>query len=184
METTTMPTEAHIRDALIADFDTGFTELVSEYQPGIYSGARRLTRHPHDAQDIAQDTFVRAYSAMSGFDTERILDLKVRSYLWTIALNLCRNRASRRVPEVPILERETAVEDVATSIDEVAWRRRLTNLNSHQREAIVMRPVLDMPIAEISEVTGRPSGTVKADISRGLERLRTTIEAEEHHDRP
>jgi RNA polymerase sigma-70 factor (ECF subfamily) len=183
METITMPTEAHIRHALVANFDNGFTELVSEYQPGIYSGARRLTRHTHDAQDIAQDTFVRAYSALSGYEPERILDLKVRAYLWTIALNLCRNRATRRVPEVPIRERETAVEDVTTSIDEVAWSRRLANLNSHQREAVVMRHVLDMPITEISEATGRPSGTVKADISRGLERLRTTIEAEAHHDR-
>jgi RNA polymerase sigma-70 factor (ECF subfamily) len=84
---------------------------------------------------------------------------------------------------VPIRESETAVEDVTTSIDEVAWSRRLANLNSRQREAVVMRHVLDMPITEISEATGRPSGTVKADISRGLERLRATIEAEAHHDR-
>ena len=178
-----MPTEAHIRHALVADFDNGFTELVSEYQPGIYSGARRLTRHAHDAQDIAQDTFVRAYHALSQFDAERILDLKVRSYLWTIALNLCRNRATRRVPEVPIRDHEASVQDVSTSIDEAAWSRRLANLNTNQREAVVMRHVLDMPVTEIVEATGRPSGTVKADISRGLERLRTTIEAEEHHDR-
>jgi RNA polymerase sigma-70 factor (ECF subfamily) len=183
METTTMPTERQITRALVEDFDNGFTELVSEYQPGIYSGARRLTRHPQDAQDIAQDTFVRAYSALSGFDPERILDLKIRSYLWTIALNLCRNRATRRVPEVPIREHETAVEDAATLIDEAAWSRRLDTLNEHQREAVVMRHVLDMPITEIAEATGRPSGTVKADISRGLDRLRTTIEAEAHHDR-
>ena len=178
-----MPSEAQIAQALIADFDNGFTELVSEYQPGIYSGARRLTRHSHDAQDIAQDTFVRAYSALSGFDSERILELKMRAYLWTIALNLCRNRATRRVPEVSILDHEAAVEDVTLSLDEAAWTRRLDALNSRQREAVVMRHVLDMPIAEISEATGRPSGTVKADVSRGLERLRTTIEAEAHHDR-
>lgn len=178
-----MPTEAHIRHALVANFDSGFTELVSEYQPGIYSGARRLTRNTHDAQDIAQDTFVRAYSALSAYEPERILDLKVRAYLWTIALNLCRNRATRRVPHVPILEHETAIEDVRTSMDEAAWSRRLANLNTHQREAVVMRHVLDMPIAEIAEATGRPPGTVKADISRGLERLRATIEAEAHHDR-
>ena len=178
-----MPTEAQIKKALVENFDNGFTELVSEYQPGIYSGARRLTRHAHDAQDIAQDTFVRAYSAMSKFDSERILDLKVRAYLWTIALNLCRNRATRRVPELSILEHETAVEDASPSLDEAVWSRRLETLNTHQREAVVMRHILDMPIAEITQVTGRPSGTVKADIARGLDRLRATIEAEAHHDR-
>lgn len=178
-----MPTEARITRALVENFDNGFTELVAEYQPGIYSGARRLTRHAHDAQDIAQDTFVRAYSALSGFDSKRILDLKVRAYLWTIALNLCRNRATRGVPEVPILEHDAATRDPETSVDEAMWGRRLATLNAHQREAVVMRHVLDMPITEISEATGRPSGTVKADISRGLNRLRTTIEAEAHHDR-
>lgn len=178
-----MSGEAQIARALIANFDNGFTDLVSEYQPGIYSGARRLTRHTHDAQDIAQDTFVRAYSALSGFDAERLASLKIRAYLWTIALNLCRNRATRRVPEVPIRDHETAIEDVTSSLDEAAWTRRLEGLNTNQREAVVMRHVLDMPIAEISEATGRPSGTVKADVSRGLERLRTTIEAETHHDR-
>jgi RNA polymerase sigma factor (sigma-70 family) len=182
METATMPTETQITRALVANFDNGFTELVGEYQPGIYSGARRLTRHPQDAQDIAQDTFVRAYSALSGYEPQRILDLRVRAYLWTITLNLCRNRATRRVPEVSFLEHDAVVE-TATSIDEAAWSRRLQTLNEHQREAVVMRHVLDMPIAEISEATGRPSGTVKADISRGLDRLRTTIEAETHHDR-
>lgn len=178
-----MPSEAQIRHALVADFDNGFTQLVSEYQPGIYSGARRLTKHPHDAQDIAQDTFVRAYTALSTFEPERMLDLKVRAYLWTIALNLCRNRATRRVPEFPILEHETSVEDVDTTIDEAEWSRRLANLNPNQREAVVMRHVLDLPIKEIADATGRPPGTVKADISRGLERLRATIEAEAHHDR-
>jgi RNA polymerase sigma factor (sigma-70 family) len=183
METTTMSSEADIKRALVADFDNGFTELVSQYQPGIYSGARRLTRHPQDAQDIAQDTFVRAYSALSRYEPQRILDLKVRAYLWTIALNLCRNRATRRVPELPILEHDAPVEGVTTPIDEAAWSRRLANLNTNQREAVVMRHVLDLPINDISDATGRPSGTVKADISRGLERLRTTIEAEAHHDR-
>jgi RNA polymerase sigma factor (sigma-70 family) len=178
-----MPTEAQIAKALVENFDNGFTKLVAEYQPGIYSGARRLTRHTHDAQDIAQDTFVRAYSALSGFESQRILDLKVRAYLWTIALNLCRNRATRRVPEVPILEHDAARRDPETSVDEALWGRRLDALNAHQREAVVMRHVLDMPIVEISEATGRPSGTVKADISRGLDRLRTTIKAEAHHDR-
>ena len=178
-----MPTEAQIKKALATDFDNGFTAVVSEYQQGIYSGARRLTRHQHDAQDIAQDTFVRAYSALSGFTPERLSDLKVRAYLWTIALNLCRNLATRRVPELSIFEHDAAVEDAAECVDERMWSRRFDTLNTNQREAVVMRHVLDMPIAEISEATGRPPGTVKADISRGLDRLRTTIEAEAHHER-
>jgi RNA polymerase sigma-70 factor (ECF subfamily) len=44
---------------------------------------------------------------------------------------------------------------------------------------VILRHVLDLPIAEIAEVTDRPAGTVKADVSRGLARLRSRIDQEE-----
>jgi RNA polymerase sigma-70 factor (ECF subfamily) len=48
-----------------------------------------------------------------------------------------------------------------------------------QRNAVVLRHVADLPIAEIAEITGRPEGTIKADISRGLDRLRDALTREE-----
>ena len=182
METNTKRREADITQALIEDFDAGFTQLVRTYQPGIYSGARRLTGRTEDAKDVAQDTFVRAYRALSGYDEERIASMRMAPWLWTIALNLCRTRSRRTKAEVALAETDAPTE-APTALDDAAWDRRLSGLSQHQRNAVVMRHVLDMPIADIAQATERPEGTVKADISRGLDRLRSAIRAEELNDR-
>jgi RNA polymerase sigma-70 factor (ECF subfamily) len=62
--------------------------------------------------------------------------------------------------------------------DTAAWDVRLSALPTNQRRAVVLRHVVGMGIAEIAEATGRPQGTVKADIHRGLEKLRKTMEQE------
>jgi RNA polymerase sigma-70 factor (ECF subfamily) len=64
-------------------------------------------------------------------------------------------------------------------VDDAAWDRRLSSLNRNQRTAVVLRHVVGMGVSEISAVTGRPEGTVKADVHRGLTRLRQTLEEEQ-----
>jgi RNA polymerase sigma-70 factor (ECF subfamily) len=171
--------DVEIRRTLVSNRDVGFTMLVREYQPGIYSGARRLTHRHEDAQEVAQDTFLRAYRALERYDDERIKDLQVPGWLWTIALNLCRNRAARPIRETPSLVEPPDTVSDATPIDSESWNRRLARLSTNQRNAVVLRHVVDLPIADIAAATGRPEGTVKADISRGLERLRDAVEREE-----
>jgi RNA polymerase sigma-70 factor (ECF subfamily) len=73
---------------------------------------------------------------------------------------------------------ETGVPD-PEPVDGVVWDRRLSSLNQDQRAAVVLRHVVGLGIVEISEITGRPEGTVKADVHRGLARLREVIEGEE-----
>jgi RNA polymerase sigma-70 factor (ECF subfamily) len=62
--------------------------------------------------------------------------------------------------------------------DTGAWDRRLSALPITQRRAVVLRHVVGLGILEISEATGRPEGTVKADIHRGLDRLKREMEQE------
>jgi RNA polymerase sigma-70 factor (ECF subfamily) len=171
--------DAEIQRTLISDRDLGFTMLVRRFQPGIYSGARRLTRRHEDAEEVAQDTFLRAYRALDGYDDTRIAALRVQGWLWTIALNLCRDRAAKPSKEVSGLIEAPNVGTDAMLIDATSWNRRLSRLSTDQRNAVVLRHVVDLPIPDIAAATGRPEGTVKADISRGLERLRVGIEREE-----
>jgi RNA polymerase sigma-70 factor (ECF subfamily) len=179
METITTSRDTDIARTLTSDFDRGFTELVRLYQPGINSGARRLTGRPEDANDVAQDTFVRAYTALGGYDEDRLATMRFQPWLWTIALNLCRNRARNRKVEMPLRDDDVVEPQATTHMDDAAWERRLSALNQHQRNAVVLRHVLDMSVADISQATGRPEGTIKADIARGLDRLRSAMRAEE-----
>lgn len=175
----TLPDQSEICDAILEDLDDGFTQMVATYQPGIYSGAYRLTRHHQDAQEVAQDTFVRAYHALERYDVDQIVTLQIRPWLWTIALNLCRNRATRSMPTSSLPSQDFIEIVDEEPFDHREWSSRLALLPGPQRTAVVLRHVVDLPIAEIVAVTGRPEGTIKTDISRGLARLRRILEQED-----
>jgi len=94
-----------------------------------------------------------------------------------------RDRIRSKVAEFEFRESDANGNDDPDAFDNVAWAARLGVLNEAQRTAVVLRYVLDLSIAEIAEATMRPAGTVKADISRALERLRLTMKAEVLHAR-
>lgn len=164
--------------ALATDLDGSFPHLVEEMGSRLFWGLRRLCGDHQEAEDLTQETFIRAYRALSGYEKERIESMTLIPWLWTIALNLGRNhlRNRSRRPTLVKLE-ETSWED-PEPVDGAVWDHRLSHLNRHQRTAVVLRHVVGLGIAEISEATGRPEGTVKADVHRGLARLRELIEEE------
>jgi RNA polymerase sigma-70 factor (ECF subfamily) len=171
---------------LADDTDGAFPDLVRLLQDGVYSGALQFTRDPHDAQDVTQETFVRAYRALHRYDSAQIRHLELRAWVWTIALNLCRNlaRSRSRRPEVTgvDLDRSVANEDPAAiateSADSAMWRRRLLRLKEPQRNAVVLHHVVGLPHQEIAEITGRGESTTRSDLRRGLAALRGIIEEE------
>lgn len=181
-------TQGALQTRLARDLDRHFPELVSEMQGMVYNGARRWLPGRQDAEDVTQEAFVRAYQALQGYPAPRIADLRIRPWLFTITLNLCRNHArnrARRPQQAPLdtspeLPGETQVEHdavEAAAVDE--WRERLGRLPTRQRDAVVLRHVVDLSYEEIGEVLGCPVGTAKSDVSRGLERLRILLATEE-----
>jgi RNA polymerase sigma-70 factor (ECF subfamily) len=163
---------------LAVNLDGAFQTVVEKMGGRIYWGLRRMSNGHQDAEDLTQETFIKAYRALCGYDRHRIKTLRLEPWLWTIALNLGRNELrnrSRRPTHVAMIETGVADPEVA---DGAAWDRRLSTLNRHQRTAVVLRHVIGLGTAEIAQATGRPEGTVKADIHRGLARLREVIEEE------
>ena len=151
--------------------------------------ARSDWRHGdrHDAEELVQDCFVRAYRALATYPPTRIRELRLRGWLTTILLNAGRNRA--RVKRVPTTEltfepgAEPAVDPLTRRDERETWARLLAGLTSAQRTAVVLRHVDGMSYAEIAEATGRPEGTVKAHVHRGLAALRTALLAAERRER-
>src|SRR5450756_2931684 len=91
-----MPQEAALEAALAEDLEGCFERLVREYQDRLYSLAHRLAGNPEDAEEIAQDAFVRAYRAMKTYPAERIRALSLKAWLYQITLNVARNRRRRK----------------------------------------------------------------------------------------
>jgi len=164
--------------ALAANLDRAFPTLVNEMGPRLYWGLRRMCGDHQEAEDLTQETFIRAYRALGEFDRRRFEDLRLGPWVWTIALNLGRNHLrdrSRRPHFVEIKDQGREDPDLP---DQRAWDARFAALNRNQRTAVVLRHVVGLGISEISESTGRPEGTVKADIHRGLDHLREMMEQE------
>jgi RNA polymerase sigma factor (sigma-70 family) len=182
-----MATTDELAALLADDLDAGFTRLVTAHQDAVFSGALRLTRDRAEAEDVAQDAFVRAYRALSGYDPARIRSLNLGGWLWTIVLNVVRNRArsARRAPTVPLGAGDDrpgsaggTEADALAAVAEAEWQARLAALPPAVRTAVVLRHVVGLGYGEIAEATGRPEGTVKSDVHRGLARLRKIIDQE------
>jgi RNA polymerase sigma-70 factor (ECF subfamily) len=161
---------------LAADVDRAFPALVTRFQDGLFSGVRRLVPQHVDAEDICAEAFLRAYRALSTMTPAQVKGIDVAPWLWTIALNLARNAARRRSrkPWVslegdrPIGSRGPEAETVGRAHLEELVR----SLPTGQRTAVVLRFVVGLTYAEIAAATGRPEGSIKSDVSRGLDRLR------------
>ncbi|HEX6946771.1 MAG TPA: RNA polymerase sigma factor [Acidimicrobiia bacterium] len=169
---------------LATDLDGAFPLVVERMGRRLYWGLRRMSGDHHEAEDLAQEALIRAYQALSEYEHDRICELKLEPWLWTIALNLGRNhlRTRSRRPTFVKLTEPKGVEDPEL-VDGAAWDRRLSSLPPTQRTAVVLRHVVGLGIDEIVEITGRPAGTVKTDIHRGLNRLRTIMETESYDAR-
>jgi len=175
----TRPDLSTLAGDLAADLDGAFAVYVRATADGIFSGSLRMLGDRRDAEDVMQETYSRAYTALQGYSNERIRNLKVRGWTWTIAANLCRNRLRSRArkPTVPMEALEVAAtgadtENAALSEIGAVLQRGLLELPFPQRAAVVMRHVLDLAYDDIASALDRPVGTVKADVHRGLARLR------------
>lgn len=167
--------------AVAADLDGAFEGFVRRYQHHVFTLALRCCATRHDAEDLAQETFVSAYRALRRYPPEQVRALRPRPFLVTIALNGARNgarRAGRRPVEVPLATEGPAAGgagDAAEAGEQVAGL--LARIPEPYRLALVLRHGLGLPYAEMAEVTGVPVGTLKARVSRGLALLRSEEES-------
>jgi RNA polymerase sigma-70 factor (ECF subfamily) len=164
-----------------------FNQLILRWERPIYALAYRVIGKEEDARDVCQDAFLRAYRALPGFKGQA----KFSSWLYRIALNLCRDwiRRQRRAPVSQMPEDTDALELAAEtgpveSIEDLAARRELsaiveqamTMLSEEQRTAIILKEYHGMTFQEIADMQGCPLSTVKTRLYQGLSILRRHLE--------
>lgn len=170
--------------ALAMDLDGNFEALVRQYQDRLYRFALRLAGSPADAEEIAQDAFVRAYRALRRSDAAQIQALALRPWLYQISLNVFRNSVrKRRVPVVDLdgYDQEDGAQDLPEQVAEAretqrALARLVATLPPRYRTAVVLRYVEELGYGEIGAILGQAEGTVKSHVHRGLAMLRQAVE--------
>lgn len=169
--------------AVQAGDSSAFDVLVRRWDRRIQGAAYRVLGSDDEARDVSQEAFLKAYRGLPGFKGEA----RFSSWLYQIALNLCRDRLRRRkgrefvsleaVSEAP-LRGAPSVSDIVESRD---LARRVASavkaLSSEQREVIVLKEYEGLTFPEIAEVLGIPVSTVKTRLYRGLVQLRALLEA-------
>ncbi len=164
-----------------------FNQLILRWERPIYALAYRVIGREEDARDVCQDTFLRAFRALPGFKGEA----KFSSWLYRIALNLCRDwmRKQRRAPTVQMPEGIDPIEMASErgpveSIQDLVERKELSEvvaeamklLPEEQRTAIVLKEYHGMTFQEIADMQGVPLSTVKTRLYQGLNVLRRHLE--------
>ncbi|MBI5960647.1 MAG: RNA polymerase sigma factor [Chloroflexi bacterium] len=160
-----------------------WSALVQQHQEALFRLAYLMVGDADEAQDIAQEAFIRAYRLWDRFDSTRPL----RPWLLRITSNLARNhrRGAGRywAALVRLVQSEAAGEepDSAETINGQQMEARalwqaVKKLDGKDQQVIYLRFFLDLPVAEVAETLELPPGTVKSRLHRALERLRGVIE--------
>jgi RNA polymerase sigma-70 factor, ECF subfamily len=168
-----------------------FSELAMEHMPALYSAALRMTRNPSDAEDLVQETYLRAYRGFGGF-TE---GTNLRAWLYRILTNTYINsyRAAKRRPEIADVEdvedlylyrrlspvdgapTRSAEEEALASFTDDEVKAAIESLPEAFRIAVLLADVEGFSYKEIAEITDVPIGTVMSRIHRGRRALQKAL---------
>lgn len=176
-----------IKEVLKGD-QNAFAEIVELFQDKLYRICYRMLGNQHEAEDIAQEAFVRAFINIHTFDTNR----KFSTWLYRIGTNLCIDRIRKKKPDY-YLDAEVAGTEGLNMYSQIASKDELpeqevlkmemqdrvqyeiSRLPDKYRAVIVLKYMEDLPLQEISEILEMPLGTVKTRIHRGREALRKQL---------
>ena len=179
-------------EELVAAFQDGdasaFDHLVRRWDRRIHGAIYRVVGADEDARDLCQEAFLKAYRGLGTFKREA----RFSSWLYQIALNVCRDRIRRRKGKVAVsldeLEETSDVRLRASApspLDLVERRdlkrlveRAMATLTEDEREVIVLKEYQGLTFPEIAETLAIPQSTVKTRLYRGLSQLRHRLERE------
>lgn len=165
-----------------------FEDVVKIFQNRIYHHCFRMVGNAYEAEDLAQEAFIRAYMNISSFDHHR----KFSTWLYRIATNLTIDRLRKRKPDYyldaeikgteglnmysQLESNERLPEEEVESLELQNYiHQEIASLPPLYRSIIILRYIEEFSLKEISEIMDIPLGTVKTRIHRGREALRKKL---------
>jgi len=164
-----------------------FNEIVFRYKDRAVNFLFRYTGDRDDAEDLAQDTFVKVYKSKHLYREIA----KFSTWFYTIALNTAKTNLKKksRMSTIslsdfdPENEKDFDIKDTGIIPDESAnaaienhyIQQAINSLDEDFKKIIILRDIEDMDYEEIAEITGLPMGTVKSRINRGREKLKKIL---------
>ena len=174
--------ESSIIDRFKKGDKAAFEDLVLKYQDRIYNLCRNMLGNTHDAQDAAQDSFLKAYQKLKDFKPEA----SFYTWLYRIAVNTCLDYRKRPFFESLFVKSDEAEEYIPESVSRepspeklyeskqlgLALRKSLGSLSLKLRTVIILKEIEGLSYEEIAVILEVSTGTVKSRISRAREELK------------
>ena len=155
-----------------------FDRLVERYQRDVYRLCYRYVNNHDDANDIAQEVFLRAYRAIGRFRG----DSSFSTWLYRIAVNACLNFRAARRPRFQELPDDLLVDASAGAGERMLEQERsrrvreaVSRLPQKQRATVILKVYHDLTHEEVAGILGSTVGTVKANLFHALGNLRKTL---------
>ncbi|MBE1160103.1 RNA polymerase sigma factor [Dyella acidiphila] len=174
-------------EAVLAKAPGAFERLVREYQALCWHIIYRMVRHPEDARDLCQETFLRVHQSLHQYRFESSLKSWIGRVAYTITLRHLERKRIAIVDQAGDEDTPSLLENIGDGFDlEAAYIRSDTAGRLHtaiealppmQRTVLTLYHLDELPIEEIATITGLASGTIKSHLFRSRLRLRAILEA-------
>ena len=160
-----------------------FAALVEEHQGRLVGFLYRYTRNQSDAEDLAQDTFVKAYRNFHRYDSR----YSFATWLYTIARRTAYNHFRDTKPteslEYDLVDTSQAPDEEASKEDELSWVwEAAKDLKPEYREALTLKYVDDLSIEEIAKIMEKSQTNVKIILFRARNRLKRSRVVKERRE--
>jgi len=160
-----------------------FEEIVNRHRMSVYRLARSITGNHDDADDAAQETFIRVYRSLSSFDTGRSFKAWLRRITYNTSLNVLRASSNRK--KRTVIAETDHVPDLSPNPEQIVQSRdsgcqiqaAVESLTAELRATFVLRAAEGMSYRDIARTTGVKIGTVMSRLSRARERIQTAMES-------
>lgn len=165
-----------------------YGKVIRAHQDGVFNVCLRVLGNPQEAEDLAQEAFLRAYRNIHQYDPDRPFGPWVR----TLAANLCYNHLKKARLEWVTLEDERNSKlnhplrnpEALLELSEKHQRiyQKIWQLPDNQRVALELRHFQDLSYQEIARAMNAPLNTVRSHLYRARQSLAELLEEEDHHD--
>ena len=182
-------TEKKLIELSVSGDIEAFETLIQSHQKKVYNIALRMTKNHEDAQELAQDAIVRAFTSIGKFRG----DSSFSTWLYRITMNVCTDFLRKRNKAVVISMEQGAVandsqqsiqiEEEAPGPDELVEKNQLKkmvrdamdSLSDEHRQVLILRDIMDLSYKEIADTLNVNEGTIKSRINRARSGLKKII---------
>lgn len=186
------PDEKRLVERCVRGDNEAFNELIRRFEKQVYNLAYRLTGNHDDAEDVASEAFVRAYSAIRRFRGASAIS----TWLYRIVTNVYLDERKRRTAhpqssleeylDVPDGQVKRQIEDSSPGPEQIAelaerssvLQAAINSLPDFQKTMIVLFHIQELPYEEIAQILNMPVGTVKSRLNRARRALRDKLLAQ------